>query len=462
MSPTPRLRTGLQIAYASADLGLNATEAILRLYLLIFYTDVVGLRPGLAGLAVALGLVWDAVTDPVMGAISDRLRHRLGGRRFFVLIGGGLLATGLILVFSPPLLEGQGARFTWLLGSYVFLNLGLTVLAIPHTAMSSELTEDPHDRSVLFGWRFAFANVGAVLAAALPVALDSGDSDGTGGIGALGPVCWVTGVLIVLGSTIAWAATGRVRRPAPVPSTPFRLRALLLPLQNPAFRPLVAAYFVATVGIGVNGAVALYYYGHYLALTDRQIQILLVVFMTVFTTSLAGWVRASRTFGKQRPLTVGAVILGVGTSVMYPVLPPGNFALPLVLGAIGLGSLVGCILLIDSLLTDVIDHDRLRTRSQNAGVYFGIWRFAAKLARAAALLSTGLVLELVGFDPKDASRAGAHPAIAWSFGPGVGVFFVAAGLILARYRFDDAQQARVRRLLARREARRSADDGLPR
>jgi GPH family glycoside/pentoside/hexuronide:cation symporter len=457
-SSAPRLPLRVQLGYAYADLGVNVVEVVARLYLLIFYTDVVGLRPSLAGLAVALGLVWDAVTDPVMGVVSDRLRHRFGGRRFFVLVGSFFLGAGIVLLFSPPPLATQGARFAWLLGAYVFLNSGLTVMAIPHTAMSGELTQDTHGRSVLFGWRFAFANVGALLAAALPVLLSAkpaneAGSGGAGGIDALPQFAWITALLIVLGGMSVWFSTRGIA-PPPLASVPrLQWRAFLAPLANPSFRPLVAGYVVAMLGVGVNAAVALYYYGRHLELGDRQIQTLLVTFLAVWTLSLLFWVWISRRVGKLRPLARGATLLGGAICVLYLVLPPGNFVLPLVLGCVGIGFLFGCTLLIDSLLTDVIDVDRLRTGEQRSGIYFGFWRFAAKLARAVSLLTTGLVLDLVGFDPELPPTEELRWALRLLFGPGVGCFFLVAGLTLLRYRFTDAKQRQARRILERRDRR---------
>ena len=114
-SPPKPLAWTVQVGYAMADVGINAVETALRLYLLIYYTDRIGLRADLAGLALALGLLWDAVTDPVMGAISDRTAHGKHGRRIYILAGGGLLAVAVILLFHPPELAGEWQRFGWLL-----------------------------------------------------------------------------------------------------------------------------------------------------------------------------------------------------------------------------------------------------------------------------------------------------------------------------------------------------------
>lgn len=452
-----------KVGYGSAEIGLNAVETSLRLYLLIFYTDVVGLRPGLAGLAVALGLLWDAVTDPLMGAVSDRTVERGGDRRVYLPVGAVVLGVGVVATFSPPGLGGQGAMFAWLLATYCLLNLGLTILSVPYLAMGGQLTDRTHERSVLFAWRFVFANAGALVAAAVPNTLADATASGerqTGGIEAMGSFSFVLFGLIVVSALVAWRATRGARmfvttheRPARRMSIASRCRAALVPLRTPSFPPLLAAYLIATIGIGINATVALYYYGYRLQLTPREIQVMLVVFMAVFTASLAGWVAVSKRYGKLRPVTVGALLLGVATSVLYPVLPPKAFVYPLVLGAIGIGSLVGCIVLIESILTDVIDHDCVRTGRQRPGLYFGVWRFVAKSARAGAVVGAGAVLDAVGFEPGVAQSSTVDFALAAMFGPGVGLCFASAGIILWRYRFDASKHDQVERILRKREDR---------
>ena len=145
-----------------------------------------------------------------------------------------------------------------------------------------------------------------------------------------------------------------------------------------------------------------------------------------------------------------ALLVAFVTSILYLLLPHGNFVLPLVLGAIGLGSLIGCIVLIDSLLTDVIDHDCIKTGVRRSGVFFGVWRFASKLARAAATGGTGVILDMIGFVPNHAQSEDVRSALSLLFGPGVGVCFLTAALLLTRYKFTSNKQRQVQRILARR------------
>ena len=450
MAPRPTLSRPIQIGYATAELGINTVETLLRVYLLIYYTNEVGLEAGLAGLAVFLALAWDAVTDPLMGMISDRTRHRFGGRRGYLPIGGLLLAAGTIALFWPPEIAGQAGKFAWFLGSFCFLNTGMTVLSVPYMAMAGEMTRDPHERAALFGWRFALANIGAMCAAILPLLFLR---EGEGNAASMPQVSAIATAMVVLSALVSWRATKRVRfiqKPARPESI---LRAFTLPLRNPTFRPLLAAYVVATTGIGINATTFLFYYKYHLRLPEQQTQQVLAIFLLVFTLSILLWVRLARRFGKRRPLVFAATLLAFGNTALYLLAPIGSagFWWVMIFGGVGLAAFVGAIVLFDTMLTDVLDHDQVGTGEVRSGLFFGVWRFASKLARGGSVLLVGLVLWAVNFqEQQEMQPDGVESALVWLFGPGVGVFFLLSACILWRYRFDEKKQEQVRRILAQR------------
>lgn len=452
-----RLRRRVQVGYAMADVGINGIELAIRLYLLIFYTDHVGLSASWAGVALAIGLVWDAVTDPVMGAISDRYASTLG-RRVFVWTGGLLSAVSFVLLFAPDLLrpvlplDTEFAKFAWLTFSFCLLNTGMTIVNIPHVAMATEMTELPHERSVLFGWRFACMNVGAIVSAGVPQLFLSGGDDRT--VAVMTPFSFVLAVVVVASSLTTFFATRNVRFRVEPPSDHAFLQQVVESFANRAFWPLLLANVLATVGIGANSAAALYYYRYRLLLPDSQAHELIAIALVVFTVSILVWVALGKRFGKSRPVAWGSLLLGLGTTGVYPFLPAEDFTAVMLTSSIGLGSLLGCIVLIDSLVTDVIDFDTVKSRARRPGVYFGVWRFAAKLARGAAIALAGALLDAVGFVPNQEQTGPVRTAIALLFGPGVGVWFCAAAFVLWRYRFGDEKQRQVQRILARREGAR--------
>ena len=162
--------------------------------------DVLGLRPGLAGAAVALGLLFDAITDPIAGNLSDRFASSRYGRAAWIAGGSVVMAIGFVAAFAAPEARPEGTAFPWLLSSYMVLNVGTTMIAVPHAALVNELTTDRHERSALMGWRVALANLGALIAVTLPVTLAgelSGQAQGVGGIQAMPIVA-----LVVAGITL--------------------------------------------------------------------------------------------------------------------------------------------------------------------------------------------------------------------------------------------------------------------
>jgi GPH family glycoside/pentoside/hexuronide:cation symporter len=264
-------------------------------------------------------------------------------------------------------------------------------------------------------------------------------------------------VLVVATALVSWRATARVRFLQPPLRHESLWRAFAVPFGNAAFRPLIAAYVIASAGIGINAVTFQHYYQYVLRLDAPQTQVVLGTFLVVFTGSIVAWVHASKRYGKLKPLVFGACLMAVGNTALYVAVPAGGFWIVLLVGAVGLASFVGSIALIDALLTDVLDHDFLRTRQLRSGLFFGTWRFASKMARALSLLVVGLALDVAGFvERSDVQPAGVEVALILLFGPGVGLCFAGAGWILWRYRFDDHAQARVRQLLERRE-RRTAD-----
>jgi GPH family glycoside/pentoside/hexuronide:cation symporter len=461
MTVRSRLTLPVQVGYATAELGINTVETLLRIYLLIYYTNVVGLEAGLGGLAVFLALAWDAVTDPLMGMISDRTRHRFGGRRGYLPIGGLLMAVGTMALFWPPDLAGQAGKFAWFLGSYCFLNTGMTVLSVPYMAMAGEMTEDPHHRAVLFGWRFVFANLGAMCAAILPLLFlgdGGGESNGSGNAATMPQVSAIATAMVVLSALVSWLATKRVEFQSKPARHESILRSFTLPLRNPTFRPLLAAYVVATTGIGINATTFLYFYKYHLRLPEQATQQVLTVFLLVFTLSILFWVQLAKRHGKRRPLVVAATVLAIGNTALYLLLPVGlaSFWWVMIFGAVGLGAFVGSIVLFDTMLTDVLDHDQVCTGEVRSGLFFGVWRFASKLARGGSVLVVGVVLWAVDFqEQQEVQPDGVESALVWLFGPGVGAFFLLSACILWRYRFVEKKQEQVRRILASRGANQS-------
>ena len=451
----------VKAGYGLAQTGTNASEVLLRLYLLIFYTDVVGLEPALAGYATALAIIWDGFTDPLMGVISDRTRTRWGRRRPWIVLGGALLAICLYLVFTPPTLETQGGKFAFLLFSYMLVNTASTIIGIPHSALGSELTADRTQITEIYGWRLIFGNVGAIAGTIIPGAILTslaGTSTADRSL-AHAHAALLIGGLIVVSAGMTWLATsGRdhlpiVDRHVAKPSRiRIQLRAMLA---NRPFLILLSAYLVATIGTAINSTFAFYYYKYRLLLTEQQTQKIIAFFIVIFCIALVGWIVAANRYDKKRLLFFGAFSLGCMTVIGYPLFPAREEFWPLAAGVLG-GILVGSILLLDAMLIDCIDYDTVRTREAKSGLYFGIWLMAGKMSRAIAVALSGKILSLIGFAPNTEQTSEVSRKIALTFGPGVGSFFIGGALIALLFPLTSKHVEKIRRIVDKRSARLAA------
>ena len=459
--------------YGIAETGLTASEVLIRLYLLIFYTDIVGLEPKLAGYAAAIAIVWDAIIDPLMGNISDRTRSRFGRRRPYIAVGAVLLAASLIYLFSPPDIGTQSGKFWFLLLSYMLVNTATTVIAIPHAALGSELTPDRSEVTEIYAWRLIAGNLGAILGTIVPgiiltrIAAMPGNQEAASKAGAHASASAVVAAVILITASITFFATKRADKPTtqignsqvrtpdskPASQPPQgHFHGLKSMLQNKPFLILFIAYLIATIGVNINSSFAFFYYKYRLQLTEADTQKVIAFFMVVFTLALIGWIALANRYGKKIPLFAGTMLLGIMTAIGYPIFPAGSLAGPAIAAIFG-GLFVGSILLLDAWLVDVIDYDEVKTRQSRPGLYFGIWKMGSKAARAIAVALSGIILSAIDFQPNAAQSPEVSWRLALVFGPGVAVFFILGALLTLGIKLDEPRIAKVRQILAKRETK---------
>jgi Na+/melibiose symporter-like transporter len=427
----PQLKSRDFFQYGLLEAGVSAVESFLRLYLLIFYTDYVGIDPKLAGVIVGLGILWDALMDPLIGRWSDGTKSRFGRRIPWMFLGAPLFGISVVLCFSIYPSWSMEFKFFWLIVSNILINTSIAIVSIPHLALAGDMTKDSNTRTSLYAWRMGMSVLGLFLGVMVPgivrsMAADSPSKDLYVAV-VLAILALILSWLTCLGCWLALKRTSVQLMTETAQSLTKNKLLLKKFFRSKPFILLMIGYCIATLGQGLNSSLALYYYQHRLKMVESQFQVILAVFMLILVLSLPMWVLLSKRFSKNVLLSIGIGGLGVVSSLTYPFLPAGVVVWPVLVGAFG-GVVLGAIALFEAHLSDLMSKSNLS--ESDYGFVFGLWKFLAKAARAIAITLSGLSLSWIGYSVEETSNADVLQKLGILFGPGVGGFFVVGACIL--------------------------------
>ena len=438
-----RLAAGRLAAYALPGVPLAALTLPVYIYLPAYYAENLGLGFSLVGGLLLAARLFDVVTDPIVGALSDRWHSRWGRRRPWLVAGLPLMLVAMFQLFLPPADAGPAHLLGWTLALY----LGWTIVLLPYAAWGAELSTDYNERSRIVGAREACIVVGTVLAAALPSVLPlfAADISGDARAESLAAIAWfcLFALPLAVGTALLFV-------PEPAPSLAGRvalLPGLRLIAANAPFRRLLVAYLLNGAANAMTATLFLLFVSHVLQLPEQAGSLLLAYFLSGIV-SVPIWVSISYRLGKAPAWAAGLAL----TSVLFlavPFLGPGDFW-PFLAVCVATGLCLGADLALPgSMQADVVDLDTLHAGSQRTGLFFALWGMATKLALALAVGVAFPVLDLVGFDAK-AVTDDARLGLSLLYGAAPIAIKLSAIALLWRYPIDAARQAQLRAELASR------------
>ena len=440
------LRT--KIGYGVGDVGGNLFFTIMGFWLLNFVTDTLGLAASLAGVALLIGRAWDAVTDPLMGALSDRTVSRWGRRRPYLLFGAAAVVAGMTLVFLDVGGRGwsQGALFVWVVFAFCLVNSAYTVVFVPYAALTPELARGFQERTNLNGYRMSWAIVGTLLGAggfSVVVELAAGAGAGSGYTvaGALFGLVTALVVLITFASVRERPAAPE-RAPANRAPEGNALAGYAAALKVRPFRLALVAWTLFIAGTIVATSAVPFYFEHVYGRPELAAGGSLVLLLAAFA-AIPGWVWLAGRIGKRTAYSAGMALFGAALLAAYLVAQRDLTTLFVVMGVAGVG-LAANYVLPWSIIPDVVDYDELANGRRREGVLYGMWTFLQKLGLGLAALISGAVLQWTGYVPEAAQTPLALHGIRLLIGPVPALFFVAGILVLARYPIDRAAHAEIR------------------
>jgi len=382
------------VTFAAGDLFGGGAQVIISFYYLIFLTDVVGLRPGLAGLVVLISRIWDAISDPLMGVITDNTRSRFGRRKPYFLAGSIGIVIAFVLLWFPVASESAAWRFAYVLFSYLFYSTIQTMVMVPYSAMSAEISMDYTERNWVNGMRLMFSTASTALSALVPLEIVRLFSSVQTGYLVM---ALVFGVLFAIPFLLIFLGAAE-RVPAPDERSQFDLSLFIAPLRIRSFRLLVGIYVACYLAIDVVSAIFAYYMNYYLerpAELNYVIGALLVV--PVFLVPVV--VRMANRQGKARTISLFVLIWAAGLillSLLTPAWPWwAIYAVALVIGC----GVIGGIVIPWLMYPDTTDVGELALGKRVSGSFSGIMTLMRKTAGAFGIFIVSTVLEIAGYVP---------------------------------------------------------------
>ena len=396
-SHAPPVSFRTRFAYAVPAFALAVVGIPVYVYIPKFYTDVVGVRIGALGVLLFGVRIFDALTDPIIGFISDKTTTRYGRRRPYIAAGAIFVALAIYLLFNPP--KAPPAQETVWFGVCIYmLFLFWTAVTVPYESLGPEITFDYHQRTALFGLRDGCLIAGTLAAASAPAMVQflfglSGDADGE-----RSKFFWISVIYapLVIGSCF-WCVAEIRELPRP-DDPPARLPGLGLRsiFRNRPFLILLAAYTVSAIGNNLPATLILFYVEY--VLESTMADFFLLLYFVTGILFLPGWIRLSKRIGKKKAW-LGAMGINTGAFIGVFFLGPGDawvYGVLVVLSGIGFGATLA---IPSAIQADVIDYDELFTGRRREGQYIGFWSIAKKLAAAVGVGAGLSVLGMAGYQP---------------------------------------------------------------
>ncbi|MCP4757540.1 MAG: MFS transporter [Proteobacteria bacterium] len=388
---------GVKMSYAAPYFAVSALAAPLVIELKIFYTDTILVPAGLLALAMAIARALDAITDPVMGWITDHTRSRWGRRKPWIVLGLPLCMLFFWLMFSPPAsLSADGGAVLWAGATFCLYYLFHTIWNVPYQGLGLELTPDYDDRTNVFGYRAILGGIGLILCFFVIYYLKSRHvfADERQMLKTLTGFLALITILMFVIPLLGVKEHPEFARRKRSPLIPGIRRAL----RNRPFRILLAVSIIGTVPATVPFLLMPYFTKYVIGAEDRWRIIFGVIYIVAAVIAIPVWMVAARRIGKL-PVWVMAACIGIGTSCVMFTLGQGQTTLMFIMEfmrGFGTGSIA---ILFPAMLADVVDYDELRTGKRREAQFGSFLNLVPKFVAIVGATVPLAILGATGYDP---------------------------------------------------------------
>ncbi len=439
-------------AYALPVAGVNFSLVLTIAYITKYSVDVLLVAPATIGLIFGFSRVWDAVTDPVVGHLSDKTQGRFGRRRPWLV--GSAIPIGIcgLLLWSPPAFVSQPYMWLWITVMLFAYMTAMTGFLVPHYALGAELSELPHDRTRIFGGRHLGSIAGSALALIMGIYLLTTLPDPR-----------VTAFWLMVGAGALTLVTVPIAvrylpersdfqgRTKPNPFSSFRDV-----WRNPHGKRLIFLYLTEHIGSGAS-AVLSPFLMHYVIGMPEMTAVIFIPYLISQLISVFVWTALAKRVGKRATWLTGMVLAVVGYVMIFFVGYHDLYLMFVVVTLTGAASACGNVIG-PSIQADVVDYDEYVTGERKEGSYFSVFTFLLKSSSGVMIFITGITLSLVGYEPNveqtETVKFAMRALMSWV---SAGCFIISIW-IFSRFELTETEHARIRAALDARKAAKNADE----
>lgn len=433
---------GEKVGYSAGDFAFNLFYTFSTLFLLYFYTDVLGLAPSTGGFIIMAALLLEAVADPLMGYVANRTHTRFGRYRPYLLFGALPLGLSFVAMFVPTGLVGS-PLLAYSLATHLVFRLTYTVVGIPYISLSAEMTRDSRVRSQIAGMRMLFSTACAIVlsTATLPLAkLFGGGVQGFFRLSIL---------YAVVAQPVFWACFATTREtPIEAGSSP-KLRDIIAMLRfNWPLQVLLAATLLALVASTMFTKTLLYYLKYDVG-SEQAMTTALTIVTASAALSIPLWIWVSARTSKRKVMLAGAVMTMVNSLIFYAVAPRLGIALWSILAFSGLAN--GALALsFWGMLPDTVEFGEWKNGLRAGGAIYGLVSLIQKLALGFGIGLLGALLDRIGYRPNAVQTQATLHGMRVLLTLVPAALAVAVTVLVWLYPIDHKMHGRLTRAIARR------------
>ena len=384
------------VGYGFGDFGFNLYATGLNLYLLYYYTDVLGIGPAVAGLIFMIPVIWDGISDPLMGWVATRTRTQLGKFRPYILFGAPFVGLSFVGMFAAPVWFPDQVVAASLISHIVFRTT-YTVSSVPYSSLAAAITYDSQERGTMAAVRIMSAMAGGVVTAATLLELASYFGGGDFREGFI-----MAGLLYALIATVVMSVVFYTTAEKPIVADQVQLttaQTLAFVKSNTAFWVLCGASFVGIIGSTMGGKALVYYISYY-ADQPEAVSIILPLGILGACIGIPLWTLVARRLSKRAVWIMGGCGAAIGNFVLLglEITDVASLSALVIFSGICGGSIA---VMFWSMLPDTVEFGELRSGVRDDGILFGLCQFISKAGSGLGVGMIGLLLSFIGYSANE-------------------------------------------------------------